>query len=223
MKVTSWTGKELRAVRKRLDLVLAHLDGKSEAEIARAYKTSRLVVRRWLRRFTQGGMPGLLSERSPGRPSEVDPLIRAELVRLPRETRPPHDLGDQWTTRTLAEVFGVSPTYVSDVWRAAGYDPPQHLQQVQRNPDRRVFMRVELRLPAWFKLHLELLCRERDMTMGDHVEAAVVGPDGLDAQLDAVLPRLWVRWTAANEKLRRVDPRTATYRLTLRRRRRDAG
>ena len=120
--------RELKALRRRLDLVLAHVDGQSVAAIARTCRTSRPTVRKWLRRFEQGGVAGLLSEQSPGRPQEVDPLIRDELVRLPQETRPPADLGDQWTTRTLGEVFGVSPNYVSLVWREAGYDPPQHLQ-----------------------------------------------------------------------------------------------
>ena len=98
------------AVRRRLDLVLAHLDGKPAAVIARECGTSRPTVRKWLARFAKAGIEGLLSKHSPGRPRVVDPLIRKELLRLPRETRPPADLGDQWTTRMLAEVFGVSPT-----------------------------------------------------------------------------------------------------------------
>ncbi|MCH6587669.1 MAG: helix-turn-helix domain-containing protein, partial [Proteobacteria bacterium] len=169
--------------------------------------TSRPTVRKWLRRFDEAGIEGLLSERSPGRPPEVDPLIREELVRLPRETRPPFDLGDQWTTRTLGAVFEVSPTSVSKVWRKAGYDPPQHLQQVEHNPDRLVPLRVELRVPAWFKLHLEVHCREWDITLDDHILDALTGPDRLDVFRDDVLPGLRVRWTNANEKMERVDPR----------------
>ena len=168
---------DLEALRRRLDLVLAHLDGQAVATIARTYSTSRPTVRKWLDRFKEGGIAALLSERSPGRPSEVHPLIREELVRLPRDTRPPADLGDQWTTRTLGEVFGISQTYVSNVWQEAGYDPPQHPQQVERNPDRPVPLRVELRLPAWFKLHLELWCRERDITWDEDLFKALAGPD----------------------------------------------
>ncbi len=209
--------RELKAVRMRLDLVLAHLDGQPAAVIARESGTSRPTVRKWLRRFDEAGIEGLLSERSPGWPPEVDPLIREELVRLPRETRPPADLGDQWTTRTLAEVFGISPTYVSLVWQEAGFDPPQHLQQVERNPNRRVPLQVELhRVPAWFKLHLELFCRERDITLDDHILDALVGPDGLDDLRDDVLPELRARWTAVNEQLKRVDPRVPEYRRKTR-------
>ena len=214
--------RELTALHRRLELVLAHVDGQSVATIARTYSTSRPTVRKWLRRFEQGGITALPSEPPPGRPREVDPLIREALVRLPRDTRPPADLGDQWTTRTLADVFGVSPTYVSSVWREAGYDAPQHLQQVEHNADRRVPLRVELRVPAWFKLHLELHCRERDITLDDHILKALVGPDSLDTLRDDVLPDLRARWTAANEQLDRVDPRKPEYRVALNRRRRGA-
>ena len=77
-------------------------------------------------------------------------------------------------------------------------------------------------MPAWFKLHLELLCRERDITLDEHVLAALTGWDRFDALRDEVLPDLRARWTAANEQLERVDPREPTYRVALKRRRRDA-
>jgi len=209
--------RDLKALRRRLDLVLAHLGGQPVAVIARECGTSRPTVRKWVRRFQQGGVAALLSEHSPGRPREVDPRIRKELVRLPRETRPPLDFGDQWTTRTLGDVFEVSPTYVSNVWREAGFDPPQHLQQVEYNPDRLVPLRVELRVPAWFKLHLEVHCRKWDITLDDHILDALVGPDGrLDDLRDEVVPGLRQRWTNANEKMERVDPRTPEYRWRMR-------
>ncbi len=208
--------RDLRAFRRRLDIVLAHLDGKPAAVIARECETSRPTVRKWVRRFQQGGVAALLSEHSPGRPREVSPFIHQELVRLPRVTRPPPDIGDQWTTRSLGEVFGVSATYVTRVWQKAGFDPPQHLQQVEHNPDRRVPLRVELRLPAWFKLHLELHCRERDIELDDHILDALAGWDRIDTRRDEVLPGLRKRWTATNEQLDRVDPRTPEYRRRTR-------
>ncbi len=213
------TLRELLAIRRRLDIVLADLDGQSVGTIAHTCHTSPPTVRKWVRRFERGGIEALLSEQSPGRPREVDPLIRDELVRLLQETRPPADLGDQWTMRTLTGVFGVSSAYVSKVLREAGYDPPQHLQQVEHNPERQVPLRVELRMSAWFKLHLELLCRERDITLGDHMLNSLAGPDGLDELREDVVPTLRSRWTAANEQLERVDPRTPEYRSTLRKRR----
>lgn len=134
--------REVERVRQRLEIVLAHLDDeqKSKAAIARDLKTSRATVRKWIERFKADGLEGLLSRSSPGRPREVDENICEELVRLPRETRPPCDLGDQWTVRTLAEVFGVSPSYVSKVWREADFDPPQHVQQVEHYPLRMVLL-----------------------------------------------------------------------------------
>lgn len=217
MTLPPQVARELKAVHKRLDIVLTHLSGQPVVQIAHTCHTSRPTVRKWLRRFAETGIEGLLSKRSPGRPPEVDPLIREELVRLPRETRPPVDLGDQWTTRMLAEVFGVSATYVSNVWRDAGFEAPQHLQQVEHNPERRVPLRVELRVPAWFKLHLELHCHEWDITLHDHVFDALTGPDRLDLLLrDDVLPGLRARWITSNEQLKRIDPRVPEYRRRMR-------
>lgn len=211
--------RELRAVHKRLGLVLAHLAGKPAGAVAQQHGTTRPTVRKWLRRFAEAGIEGLLSEHSPGRPADVDPLIREELVRLPRESRPPLAMGDQWTTRTLAKVFDVSSNLVSLEWKKAGYDPPQHLQQVEHNPDRRVPLRIEFQVPAWLKLHLELLCRERGATLRDVVLEALAGGEGLDGLRSDVLAELRARWIAANERLPRVDPRTPEYRVELKRRR----
>lgn len=193
--------KELTETRGRLDVILAHLAGLSVTDIARQFDTSTPTVRKWIRRYEEEGIGGLLSKRSPGRPREVDPSIRREIVRLPKETRPPFDVGAQWSVRTLAEMFGVSPAYVSLVWREAGYDPPLHLQQVLRNPDREVTVDVRLTVPAWLRLHWELVRWEAD--------AADV-EDWYDLRAE-VLPTLEERWTEVNERLPRVDPRRLDF------------
>jgi transposase len=210
--------QSLESVRDRLNIVLAHLDGRNQSEIAKDLKTTRPTVRKWVRRFEESGLEGLISEKPTGRPREVHPTIRNELVRLPQESRPPADLGDQWTTRTLAEVFGVSDSFVSDVWREEGFDPPQHLQQVERNPDRRVRLRVDLTMPAWLKLHLEIVCREKDRTLGEHLLGALMEWNALRELRDEIIPALPGRWTNENEKLPRVDPRSWAFKLELEKR-----
>lgn len=212
--------REVERVRRRLDIVLAHLEDeqKSKAAIARDLKTARATVRTWLERFKADGLEGLLSRSSPGRPPEIDQIIREELVRLPRETRPPSDLGDQWTVRTLAQVFGVSPSYVSKVWREAGFDPPEHLQQVEHNPFRMIILDVRLAVPAWYALHLEIAARERELGIDELVRDRLT--DGEPFELmheDRHLYDLRDRWVDQNERLPRVDPRRLDYRLTLKR------
>jgi transposase len=207
--------KEVEAIRRRLDLILAHLSGDSISKIARDQGTSRPTVAKWIERYEEEGIGGLLSRTSPGRPPEIHPRVREELVRLPLESRPPPDLGDQWTVKALGEAFGISKSYVSRIWQEAGINPPQHLQQVERSPDRSVPLRVDLRVPAWVALHLELLCRERDKSLADHILEALAGPDGIREAREDVLGSLRARWTEQNERFPRIDPRKWTYRAAL--------
>ncbi|MFO7894813.1 MAG: helix-turn-helix domain-containing protein [Longimicrobiales bacterium] len=224
--------KELEAVRQRIDIVLAHVNGASVSETADAVGVSRPTARKWIRRHEAAGLPGLLSEKPPGREAEIPDVIRDEMVRLPQESRPPMDLGetgdmgrgDQWTARLLAEAFDVSPAYVSAAWAEADFDPPLHLQQVMANPDRSVSVELELTAPAWLKLHWQLCRRESDPAALQRAHVAMVaGPDVRDALRREVFGTLRRRWTDLNETLPRIDPRSIEYRHGLRERGHDEG
>jgi len=199
--------------------VLARLNGQAISGIAREHGVSRPTVTKWVRRYDQDGVAGLLSRKSPGRPQSIHPAVRAEIVRLPQETRPPHDLGDRWTTRTLADVFGISPASVSAIWRKAGHEPELHLQQVlseQANADRMVCVRMDLRVPAWLRLHWELCRRAKNATETISALSALTRPDEWATLRSQVLPGLEKRWHDQTEALPRVNPRSLNYRSKLR-------
>lgn len=211
--------QELEAIRRRLDIALAHLEGKGVSEIARVLETSRPTVRKWIARFHEAGVEGLLSKKAPGRPREIHPAIRAEVVRLARETRPPEEIGDQWTARTLGDVFNLSPSTVSAIWKEADFDPPQHIQQVRHNPDRDIPVTVRLILPAWYKMHLELpldyALTPRRQSLSEVVWEAITGPDPLEDSRESIQASLEWRWFNWLRTLPRTDPRSRDYWLDL--------
>ena len=146
------TAEEFQKLQDRLDVVLDHiLWGKSISDIARERGASLPTIRKWIEWLEADGLHGLLdSKRSPGRPRKIPQGVRDEIIRLTLETRPPSDLGEDrhWTTRLLADLSGISASHIANIWREAGIDPRLHLQQVERNPDRKVPLRVDLLVPA---------------------------------------------------------------------------
>ena len=224
--------KDLRTLQARLTYVSDHVvEGKSAAAIARERQTTAPTVRKWLLRYEEDGLPGLLDRRSPGRPRKIPQSVRDEIVRLTLQTRPPADLapGRRWTTRLLARFFPVSPSHVANIWRDNGIDALQHGQQVARNPFRPVPLKIDLRVPAWVKLSLELILMERDWSLNQYVLARLVDahPDQLSAELEErreeFLADLAVRWSRILAQLPEEDPRSLLYERDLARRRRISG
>ena len=201
----------------RLTYVSDHLvEGKSAAAIAQERQTTAPTVRKWLLRYEEEGLPGLLDRRSLGRPREIPQWVRDEIIRLTLKTRPPDDLaeGRRWTTRLLASFLPVSASQVANISRDNGIDALQHAQQVGRNPFRLVPLKIDIEVPAWVKLHLELLLLERDWTLKEHILALLADahPDRLPAELEErreeFLEDLAVRWSRILAQLPEEDPRS---------------
>lgn len=175
--------EDLERIRQRIELVMDHLQGNSISAISKERGVSRPTVRKWIERYEESGVKGLLNLTSPGRPREISLHLRKEIVRLPLETRPPLDLGEQWTTRTLGQAFGISPSHIANIWQEAGIDPPLHLQQVLANPDMQVPLRIDLSAPAWFRMDLQMLLEEHDWALTEYILARLVGEDPPGASL----------------------------------------
>ena len=236
------TAEEFQKLQDRLDVVLDRiLWGKSVSDIARERGRSRPTIREWIKRFEADGLHGLLdSKRSSGRPRKIPQFVRDEIIRLKLETRPPSDLNYDkkgrlistkrpreergWTTRLLAGVFKISASHVENIWKEAGIDPPQHLQQVRRNPFRRVQLKIDLQVPAWVKLNLDLTLKEHDWTLEQHLLARLVDvdPGELQADLDELYEETYKnlpeRWNSLLDKLPEDDPRSVVYQRNLKRR-----
>lgn len=205
--------RELAELRRRVEIVTAYVDGRSVADIARTFDVSRPTATKWINRFKTTGVEGLLTRERTGRPRDIDHLVRSELVRLPKETRPPTDLGDQWTVRTLAEAFDIAPATVSLIWQEARFDPPLHYQQVAANPDRLVPLQASFTVPAWLRLHYELAMRDVEPDQANDALVAMTKPACWPELRTQLLPDLERR--VYRDMRPRVDPRSLIYRMSF--------
>ncbi len=110
---------------ERARIVLASSEGHSTKEICEAVGVSPPTVRCWLDRYEAGGVAALERDLPrPGRPKQLDPeTVEAEIVRRTTDSKPPGDVATHWSTRLMAQEFGVSPMTVSRIWRAHGLKP----------------------------------------------------------------------------------------------------
>ena len=106
----------------RARIVLLAATGVSNRRIAREVGTSRPTVILWRTRFLAGG-PTALTEDAPGRGrkpqfsgAKVQQIVEATLHTTPKAAT-------HWSTRTLAQVQGVSPSTVQRIWDAHGLQP----------------------------------------------------------------------------------------------------
>ena len=116
---------------RRAQIVLLAAEGYDNLQIAEKLGIGRIQVSRWRDRFLEYGIAGIRQDLPRGgRKGFVD---AQELVRLTTQTTPEN--ATHWSTRTLAEVAGVSATTVRRVWHAHGLKP--HLVKtfkVSRDP-----------------------------------------------------------------------------------------
>ena len=110
-------------------MVLWYDEGRRKGEIATMSGASRPTVDKWLKRYEQFGMEGLVNRTSPGGPRQIPDRIRARVLALTRTT-PPAALGiSHWSSTEMAryikktEGVYVSQTWVSRLWRENGLQP----------------------------------------------------------------------------------------------------
>lgn len=108
---------------ERARIVLASADGLKNADICANVGVSRPTVIRWLDRYEELGIPGLLDDlpRS-GRPKAISREKEAEVIRLTQQA-PPAGNGTHWSTRLLAPVTGLSHSSVARIWKSHGLQP----------------------------------------------------------------------------------------------------
>jgi len=111
-----------RVVVQASALLLA-ADGMANEAIARECATTPDTVRRWRAKFEDGGVEAVGSI-APGRgrkpeidQSVIDAIVHDTLHEIP------DDESTSWSTRTMAERFGVSKDTVARIWRARNLRP----------------------------------------------------------------------------------------------------
>jgi len=110
--------KSAQRLAQRASIVLACASGASNLEVARQLRVSPATVGKWCSRFVDRRLNGLDDEHRPGVPPSIsDELVEEVIVRTLEEM--PED-ATHWSTRSLAEVVGISPASVQRIWGALG-------------------------------------------------------------------------------------------------------
>jgi transposase len=96
--------------------------GRSNNSIARQLGVTRPTVLLWRRRFAERGPVGMSEDAPHGqsRRRTKEAVVKA-IVEATLHTTPPD--ATHWSTRTMAEKFGVSNATVSRIWDAHGLQP----------------------------------------------------------------------------------------------------
>ena len=105
---------------RRCGIVLLAADGYENRTIAEMLDVGRVQVGRWRERFAKAGFSAIERDLPRGgRPTDL--AKEAQIVQLTTQSTP--EAATHWSTRSLAEVVGVSDTMVHRVWRKHGLKP----------------------------------------------------------------------------------------------------
>jgi transposase len=107
---------------ERARIILGAAQGRNTERIAAELGIARQTVARWRLRFAEHGLAGIEKDapRS-GRPRLILPDKIDEIVSKTTRETPPG--ATHWSTRTLAQTTGISPSSVGRIWRAHGLKP----------------------------------------------------------------------------------------------------
>ena len=127
----SRSGRTSVRLAQRARIVLLASQGWGNKDIAQEVGVGRVAVARWRQRYLDSGIEGIQRDLPRGAPpTKVDV---AKLVELTTQARPV--AATHWSTRSMADVLGVSASTVMRHWQAHGLKP--HLVRgfkVSRDP-----------------------------------------------------------------------------------------
>ncbi len=122
LRVLANSGKTPQKVALRARIVLLASEGIPNHAIAARLGTTRPTVLLWRERFGQLGAPGLLRDAlRPGRKKAIPPEAVKRVVDATLHTTPRG--ATHWTTRTMAQVQGLSHMTVQRIWKQHGLQP----------------------------------------------------------------------------------------------------
>jgi len=130
------------SVSSRAQIVLWYGEGRRKSEIAATLRTTRPTVDKWIKRYEEEGIEGLVNRTSPGGPRQIPDRIRGRVLALTRKT-PPSTLGiSHWSSSEISryikktEGVYVSKAWVAGLWRDHGLKPwRQGTFKLSRDPD----------------------------------------------------------------------------------------
>jgi transposase len=102
----------------RARIVLACAAGDTNRAVAGMLHVSSNSVCKWRERFRVRRLEGLADEPRPGVERKVTDDVLVDIITRTLEAPPPNTT--QWTTRSMAEVAGLSKATISRIWRTFG-------------------------------------------------------------------------------------------------------
>ena len=183
----SLSGAAQAALRNRA--VQAVLEGMTQAEAARVFGVHPNAVNRWVRRYREGGFPGLAEQRRGRRRGEQFGPVRAPAAGTHRAGSRQHPdqlglAGFLWTRDAVAELlaqrYGVwlARTTVGGYLRGWGFSPqrPQH-RALEQNP---------VAVARWLATEFPAICVQARREGG-----VVLWLDEMGVRSDAAAGRSW--------------------------------
>jgi transposase len=110
-----------QALAMRARLILLCADGLSNTETAAALHITLQTVGKWRQRFIEKRLEGLLDEPRPGTPKKLSDADVTRVLELTLVSSPVK--AERWSTRSLAEVSGLSRASIHRIWRAFSVQP----------------------------------------------------------------------------------------------------
>lgn len=119
----AWTRQEnvSQSLAQRARVILMCATGRTNTEVAAALGLTTQTVGKWRQRFIEKRLDGLLDEPRPGTPRKLTEADVDRVLTLTLESTPEH--AERWSTRSLAEVAGLSRASVHRIWRAFSVQP----------------------------------------------------------------------------------------------------
>lgn len=117
-RVRSHTVQARDSLRARI--ILLKSQGKTQEQISKELQISRRTVMKWVNRYTENGLKGLIDAPGRGRKSWISEEVNNMIIT--RATQPPPNK-QRWTLRSMAKEMGVSNTHVLKVWKANDIKP----------------------------------------------------------------------------------------------------
>ena len=126
-KLETWVRrpKSSQRLALRSRIVLAAAEGKSNTEIAAAFRITMPTVGKWRQRFLDDRLDGLADDPRPGTPRTITDARVEEVVTKTLESQPKN--ATHWSTRGMAQATGLSQTAIARIWRAFELKP--HLRE----------------------------------------------------------------------------------------------
>jgi len=110
--------KSAQRLALRARVVLACADDQTNRAVARRLQVSANSVGKGRERCRVRRLDGLVDEPRPGVARKVTDDVLVDIITRTLEAPPPHTT--QWTTRSMADIAGVSKATISRIWRTFG-------------------------------------------------------------------------------------------------------